>query len=121
MPVRRRNDCLPAAEGVRKCTGRNLPSVEIRSNVNVRRIKILHKLFALDEAIVEDHVFCDTQFLGEPLQIHPIGLALLTQESRMGRSEHNVDKVRKDLQYLRKGANNGGASTAEPTLDKTTT
>jgi hypothetical protein len=31
VPVRRRNDRLPAAEGVRKCTGPNLASVEIRS------------------------------------------------------------------------------------------
>ena len=90
MPVGRRQHRLAAAEGIGQRARRDLVFVEVRRDVDVGGADESEQFRHVDEAVVKDHVLRHAEIVGQLLELFPVAFALLTQQMRVGGSQHHV-------------------------------
>src|ERR1035438_8195993 len=72
IPVRSRDDGLPSAKGVCKCSRYGLRFESIGRYVNVGRSHQRSHFLLTYKAVIEDYVLLDSKFLRQGLQLKPV-------------------------------------------------
>jgi hypothetical protein len=65
---------FPAPTGIREGSRYSLCLVTVRRDVNVGRAHQRSHFLGADEPVVEDHLFLNSQFPGQGLQLIPISI-----------------------------------------------
>jgi hypothetical protein len=93
IDVGRRDYGAPRSERVCQRARRALLQIEVGRHVDVGGAQELVEFFLAHEPVVEDDMLVDTQLAGERLQRDAVRLAMVVTHVRVGRPQHDVQRL----------------------------